>query len=66
MPLPRNASVAGRRFSIRAIEKHIEHHGGRREGWFRNDIVYRDGTVADEVRYTVSQAEYREAIAELS
>ncbi|PSP64129.1 hypothetical protein BRC77_04680 [Halobacteriales archaeon QH_8_64_26] len=66
MPLPRNASVAGRRFSIRAIEKHIEHHGGRREGLFRNDIVYRDGTVVDEVRYTVSQAEYREAIAEPS
>lgn len=33
---------------------------------FPNDIVYRDGTVVDEVRYTVSQAEYREAIAEPS
>ena len=50
--------------SERAIGKYVEAHGGRREGLFRNRLVDQDGTVVDEVRYSVSQAEYREAIAE--
>jgi RimJ/RimL family protein N-acetyltransferase len=52
--------------SKRAIEKYVERYGGRQEGLFRNNIVYADGTVVDEVRYTVSQTEYREAVAESS
>ena len=52
--------------SKRAIEKYVEHHGGRREGLLRNALVDQDGTVVNEVRYTVSQSEYREAIAESS
>jgi len=52
--------------SKRAIERYIEAHGGRREGLLRNELVFHDGTVADEVRYTVSQAEYREAVGESS
>lgn len=47
--------------SKRAIERYIEAHGGHWEGVFRNHLVYHDGTVVDEVRYSVSQAEYREA-----
>ena len=50
--------------SERAIEKYIERHGGHREGLLRNNLVRQDGTVADEVRYSVSQAEYHEAIEE--
>jgi len=52
--------------SERAIEKYVERFGGRREGLFRNHLTYQDGTVVDEVRYSVSQAEYREAVAEPS
>lgn len=48
--------------SKRAIEKYIERYGGRQEGLLRNDLVYHDGTVVDEVRYSVSKAEYREAL----
>ena len=50
--------------SERAIEKYIERHGGRREGLLRNNLVRQDGTVVNEVRYSVSQAEYHEAIEE--
>lgn len=44
--------------SERAIRKYIEAHGGRREGRLRNHLVYQDGTVVDEVRYSVTQEEY--------
>jgi ribosomal-protein-alanine N-acetyltransferase len=44
--------------SERAVQKYIEAHGGRREGLLRNYLVYQDGTVVDEVRYSVSQEEY--------
>lgn len=46
--------------SRRAIEKYIEAHGGRREGLLRNWLPYED-EIADEYRYTVTQAEYRVA-----
>lgn len=48
--------------SERAIEKYIDYHGGRREGRLRNNLVNQDGAVVDEIRYTVSQAEYRESV----
>ena len=46
--------------SRRAIERYVEAHGGRCEGRLRNWVPYGD-EVADEYRYTVTQAEYREA-----
>ncbi|WP_273836782.1 GNAT family N-acetyltransferase [Halococcus sp. PRR34] len=46
--------------SKRAIEKYIEAHGGRCDGRLRNWVPYGD-EVADEYRYTITQAEYREA-----
>ena len=52
--------------SKRAIEKYVDRYGGHREGLFRNHLVYHDGTVVDEVRYTVSQAEYRGAVEKSS
>lgn len=52
--------------SKRAIEKYIDRMGGQREGTLRNIGVDADGTPVDEVRYTVSQAEYREAGPEQS
>ena len=47
--------------SQRAIEKYVDHLGGRREGRLRNTLAFADGTVHDEVRYTISQAEWRGA-----
>lgn len=47
--------------SGRAVRKYVEGHGGRREGHLRNTIVFQDDTVHDEVRYSVTQEEYREA-----
>ncbi|ELZ30005.1 N-acetyltransferase [Halorubrum sp. E3] len=49
--------------SRRAIEKYVDRLGGRREGRLRNALVYADGSVHDEVRYTISQAEWRESTA---
>lgn len=45
--------------SERAIEKYVEKFGGRREGHLRNSMVDQDGTVRNEVRYSISQEEYR-------
>lgn len=44
--------------SEHAVRKYIEAHGGRREGLLRNYLAHQDGTVVDEVRYSVSQDEY--------
>lgn len=53
----------GNENSERAIEKYIDRMGGRREGVLRNFGVESvdGGGGVDEVRYTVSQTEYREA-----
>jgi RimJ/RimL family protein N-acetyltransferase len=48
----------GNEQSERAIEKYVERFGGRREGVLRNYAAYQDGTVHDEVRYTVAREEY--------
>lgn len=48
--------------SRRAIERYIERFGGRREGRLRNTLEFADGTVHDEVRYTIAQHEWREAV----
>lgn len=48
--------------SRRSIEKYIDRMGGRREGVIRNARADPDGGEAwNEVRYSVSQAEFREA-----
>ncbi|MGQ3328221.1 GNAT family N-acetyltransferase [Halorubrum sp. FL23] len=47
--------------SQRAIEKYVDRLGGRREGLLRNSITFADGGVHDEVRYSISQDEWREA-----
>lgn len=47
--------------SGRAIEKYIETHNGQREGHLRKTIAFQDGSVHDEVRYSVTQDEYRMA-----
>jgi RimJ/RimL family protein N-acetyltransferase len=47
--------------SRRAIERYVDRLGGRREGRLRNTLTFLDGSVHDEVRYTISQAEWRAA-----
>jgi RimJ/RimL family protein N-acetyltransferase len=47
--------------SRRAIEEYVDRLGGRREGRLRNTLTFADGSVHDEVRYTISQAEWRAA-----
>ncbi|WP_144923113.1 GNAT family N-acetyltransferase [Halorubrum salsamenti] len=47
--------------SQRAIEKYVDRFGGRREGLLRNQITFMDGSVHDEIRYSISQEEWREA-----
>ncbi|EMA64958.1 GNAT family N-acetyltransferase [Halorubrum kocurii] len=47
--------------SQRAIEKYVDRLGGRREGLLRNQISFLDGSVHDEVRYSISQGEWRDA-----
>lgn len=47
--------------SERAIAKYVERHGGRREGLQRYALTDLDGDVHDQVRYTITRAEYRDA-----
>lgn len=46
--------------SERAVKKYVEAYGGRREGHLRNNIAFNDGSVHDEIRYSITQEEYRE------
>lgn len=46
--------------SRRAVESYVERHGGRREGLLRNFASGDEGGV-DQVRYTISQSEWRAA-----
>jgi len=50
---------AGNEQSARAIEKYIDRMGGRREGTLRN--FHAGDPPVDAVRYSVTQAEYRDA-----
>lgn len=47
--------------SRRAIEKYVDRLGGRREGLLRNNITFADGSVHDEVRYSIAREEWRDA-----
>jgi len=47
--------------SRRAIEKYVERNGGQRDGVARHALAYGDGSVSDEVRYTVLREEYEAA-----
>ncbi|WP_087714290.1 GNAT family N-acetyltransferase [Natronolimnobius baerhuensis] len=51
--------------SIRAIEKYVEAHGGRRDGCIRNHIVI-DGDPADCYRYTISSEEWADNRSDLT
>ena len=51
---------AGNEKSERAIQKYVEANGGRREGFLRHHGESPDGPV-DQVRYTISQEEWRAA-----
>lgn len=50
--------------SKRAIEKYVERFGGRYEGRLRSFLVDQEGTVHDVHRYSVSRAEWHEAVSE--
>lgn len=47
--------------SERAVQKYVEAHGGRREGHLRNNTAFNDGSVHDEIRYSIHHEEYQEA-----
>ncbi|MFB6176365.1 MAG: GNAT family N-acetyltransferase [Halobaculum sp.] len=49
--------------SVRAIEKYVDRLGGHREGRFRNHVATEDGP-ADVYRFSVSQAEYENAVGD--
>lgn len=53
--------VPGNEQSQRAVEKYVDRFGGRREGRLRNALTDTDGTVHDEVRYTIAADEWRNA-----
>ncbi len=48
--------------SQRAVERYVDRLGGRREGRLRNTLTFADGSVHDEIRYTISQAEWRTVV----
>lgn len=48
--------------SRRAVERYVERFGGHREGTIRNGLRYEEPV--DVVRYSISRAEYRDAINE--
>ena len=50
--------------SMTAVSRYVEAHGGRREGLLRNYHADQDGTPVDVHRFTVTQAEYEDAIGE--
>lgn len=50
--------------SRRAIEKYVERYGGRRDGVLRNWHCSVDGDPIDIVHYSISQAEWREAVGD--
>jgi ribosomal-protein-alanine N-acetyltransferase len=52
---------AGNENSRRAIRKYVEYFGGREEAYMRNAVVT-DGDPADQRRYSISRAEYRDAV----
>ena len=58
--------LPGNEQSERAITKYVERMGGRREGLMRNAGVesIEHGGAVDLVRYSISQAEYRDAAPE--
>ena len=47
--------------SRRAVETYVEAHGGGYDGLVRNATVRPDGRIIDHHRYTVTEAQYRDA-----
>lgn len=56
--------LPGNEGSKRAIEKYVDAHGGRYEGLLRNGLLTADGEPHDMHRYSVSQAEWSEAVGD--
>ncbi|WP_313691041.1 GNAT family N-acetyltransferase [Halorarum halobium] len=50
--------------SVRAIEKYVDRMGGRREGRLRNEIVPDGEDPRDVLRFSVSQAEWRDSVGD--
>ncbi|AUX07748.1 GCN5-related N-acetyltransferase [Halalkaliarchaeum desulfuricum] len=48
--------------SRNAVEQYVDRFDGRREGRFRNAIKFADGSVHDQIAYSISQTEWREAV----
>ena len=52
----------GNEKSYKAVSRYVEAHGGRHEGLLRQFEVDMDGDVVDVHRFTVTRAEYRDAM----
>ncbi|XVH31020.1 GNAT family N-acetyltransferase [Haloferacaceae archaeon DSL9] len=50
--------------SRRAIERYVARFGGQHEGRLRNQGTRPDGTATDQDRYTITKAQYRNAVAD--
>ncbi|MEF8779443.1 MAG: GNAT family N-acetyltransferase [Haloferacaceae archaeon] len=48
--------------SRRAIRRYVDRFGGRKEGRLRNAIAHADGTVRDQIAYSIDRSEWREAV----
>lgn len=48
--------------SRRAVRRYVDRFGGRTEGRVRNAIAYADGTVHDQIAYSIGQSEWRESV----
>lgn len=53
----------GNEKSRRAIRRYVDRFGGRKEGRLRNEIAHADGTVRDQIGYSISRGEWQEAVA---
>lgn len=51
--------------SRRAVERYIDRFGGQQDGVERNAIGYADGTVHDQITYSISQQEWTNAVDEM-
>ena len=51
--------------SGRAVEAYVEAYGGGYDGLVRNATVRADGRIIDHHRYTVTEAQYRDATGDM-
>ena len=53
--------IPGNKKSEKAISKYVDRLGGRKEGYIRNGLAGDDGSVYDQVQYSISRAEWEDA-----